>query len=97
MAQLLTFLDLNVDITKLKESGIVVKNQSGGPFDLDSGGTLLHSNQIVMVSQMTPVIEKGLKDEKLTILKPLNQEKAPPNKQEVPQTVATSSEKTSVQ
>ena len=97
MAQLLTFMAPDVDISQLKGSGIVVKNTTGGPFSLDSDGTLLHSNQIVMASQTTSVIEDGLKDGALVILKSFNQEKASQKKEEVPQTVATSSEKTSVQ
>ena len=97
MAQLLTFMASDVDMSQLKGSGIVVKNTTGGPFSLDSDGTLLHSNKIVMASRTTSAIEDGLKDGKLVILKSFNQEKAPQKKEEVPQTVAQTDPKSSVQ
>jgi len=112
MAQLLTFLSAETDISKLKGSGTVVKNQSPGPFQVDAEGTLLHSNQILMFSEMTSTLQEGLKKGKLIVLKTFTAEKtsskkedAPrtavegsgKNKEEVPQTVAQSNEKTSVQ
>ena len=97
MPQLFTFLDGSTDIASLRGSGIVVKNKSIGPVDIDSNGTLLYPNQLLMCSSGSAVIEKALKSGKLETIKTFAQEKTPQKKEEVPQTVAQSDYQTSVQ
>ena len=97
MPQLFTFLSSSADLKDIKESGIVYKNVSPGGVEVDESGTMVHVNQIFLTDKSNPVLDKLVKKGNLIVLKSFLASKASPKKEEVPQTVAQTDPKSSVQ
>lgn len=97
MPQLLTFLSSGTDLKDTKESGIVYKNVSLGAVAVDELGTMVHVNQIFLIDKSNAVLEKQVNKGNLIVLKSSTTIKTPIKKEEVPQTVAQTDPKSSVQ
>ena len=97
MPQLFTFLSSSADLKDIKESGVVYKNVSSGAVEVDESGTMVYVNQIFLTDKSNAVLDKLVKKGNLIVLKSFLASKASPKKGEVPQTVAQTDPKSSVQ
>jgi hypothetical protein len=86
-------------------SVVVVKNVSGGPFEVDSDGRTLAKNTMAAIDESCPICAKGISDGKLVVLHRPAKPSSPKPKQkqvleetdEVQQTVASAEDVESVQ
>jgi len=93
------------DYSDLSGSVIVVKNVSGGPFEVDAEGRTLGNNVVAAIDESCPICSKGISDGKLLVLhkvaKPTTpkpkQKQVLPQTEEVQPTVASAQDAESVQ